>query len=88
MILDLPPQIEQAIIDTANARGMSIDDLLNEMISDQHDKLAFDMMDKYGLDSDPSPTIINQHDAKLIQELLDNPPPISPAMKRLLALRG
>lgn len=77
MIIDLPPQIEQAITAKAQAQGVSVAELLQRTFFDEPQ-----------LDADPTSFVIETQDGALLQELLDNPPPPSPAMRELLALHG
>ncbi|OOS02151.1 hypothetical protein SAMN02745664_1321 [Moraxella cuniculi DSM 21768] len=77
MIIDLPPQLEQAIINKAQAQGVSVAELLQRTFANEPQ-----------LDAEPASIAIGADDGALLQQLLDNPPPPSPAMRELLALHG
>ncbi|MFC0821150.1 hypothetical protein [Moraxella marmotae] len=77
MIVELPPQTEQAIIDKAQAQGVSVAELLQRTFNDEPQ-----------LDADPSNIVLGVEDGELLQQLLDNPPPLSPVLRELLAKNG
>ena len=74
MILDIPPHLEQAMIAQAQEQGLSVMELLQRKFLD----------DEPQLNADPRPLIVDETNAHIIQELLDNPPSPSPAMRELL----
>lgn len=79
MIIDLPPQTAQAIIEIAKAQGLSIEQLLNKtfiepVINEQELFLDSDLIEF-------NPTL---EQANTIQDLLDNPPPLSNTARAFL----
>lgn len=98
MILDLPPETLYAIIAKAEQQGISPAELLandynksNKTIypagySETELNAIFDTLEKYGLYSSDTTTVLDKKSSNIIQELLDNPPPPNPYMQMLLAL--
>lgn len=82
-MIDLPPHIEQAIIAKAQQQGLTVQEMLAK---DYADDAMWLELDKHGLNADDTPIIIDEHNAPIIQQLLDNPAPPTPLMRELLAL--
>lgn len=76
-MLDISPTIEQAIIAQAQQQGVTVNQYLSSVVFQE----PF-------LDSDLNVISFDDEEGEFIKNLLDNPPPPTPAMQRLLALRG
>lgn len=59
MILDLPPQIEQAIIATAEAQGLTVEELFQQMFSEKEMMLNSDDIAPIELSQDDFQRIFN-----------------------------
>lgn len=83
MILDLPPHIEQVIIARAEQRGLTLEQMLS---ADYVDDLAL-LADQAGIVTDTDNTVLTDEQWQFVISILDNPPPKTQAMQKLLALR-
>ncbi len=85
MIIDLPPQIEQAIINKAQSKGMTAENFIKEqlelLVSD------FSFLDNNGIYSYTSHEASNMS-LQAINEHLDQPPQPTLAMQELMANYG
>lgn len=87
MIIDLPPQTEQAIIARAEQQGLTVKELLMKDYSPKDDfDFILDEIERHGLNSDDVDIILNEQDANIVQALLDNPPTPNPYMQKLIEL--
>lgn len=77
MLLDLPVETVQVIMQTAERQGVSVAELL--------DKLLYKEQELF-LNSDLTQFVPNQEQAEVIQALLDNPLPYNQELQNLLAL--
>lgn len=77
MLLDLPVETVQVIMQTAERQGVSVAELL--------DKLLYKEQELF-LNSDLTQFVPNQEQAEVIQDLLDNPPIFNQELQNLLAL--
>lgn len=76
-MLDIAPNVEQAIITQAQMQGVTVNEYLAGVV----------FQEPY-LDSDLEVITLDDEQGEFIKNLLDNPPPVTPAMQKLLALRG
>lgn len=85
MIIEIPPQIEQAIINKAQSKGMTAESYIKEqleiLVSD------FSFLDSNGIYSRLSHETSNES-LQTIREHLDQPPNPTPAMRELMANYG
>lgn len=86
-MIDLPPQFEQAILDTAKARGISTDELLLEIANEQQDKLFFEQLDYHGIHSQANVQLSNKDLTNLLATL-EQPKKDIPAIAKLLKTYG
>lgn len=76
MIIDLPPQTEQAIIATAKAQGLTVAELLKQTFIEP------DIM----LNSDLTRIELEPEQFNYLMALLDEPPKPNPQLQNLLRL--
>lgn len=77
MLIDIPNDTAQIIVQIANHRGQSVQDFI--LMSAYEKALSLAYMDN-------SIWYINHKDSQTINELLDNPSPMNAKMHELLAL--
>lgn len=85
MLIDLPPQVEQAIINKAQSKGMTTENFIKEqleiLVSD------FSFLDNHGIYSRLNHEASNES-LQTISEHLDQPPQPTLAMRELMANYG
>lgn len=77
MLIDIPNDMAQIIMQIANHRGQSVQDFILMSAYEKALSLAY---------ADESIWYISHKDGQIINELLDNPSPMNAKMQELLAL--